>query len=526
MFKPAIILLLILAAACSQKQVQPDYFPVIPAPAEILPDKGNFTINQTLFIGTDQKELEETARLFTEQIQEICAASVSLSGERDVVLILDKSFSNAESYQLEIKKKQVKVTSSSPAGVFYGLQTLKQLMIFHQGEKGEIILPSLRIIDEPRFVWRGLMLDESRHFFGTEKVKQLLDMMALHKLNVFHWHLTDVPGWRIEIKKYPLLTTIGGVGNHIDPQAPASFYTQEEIREIVRYATERHIEIIPEIDMPGHAAAANRAYPEFSGGGSEKYPEFTFNPGKEETYGYLTDILREVAGLFPAGYIHLGGDEVHFGNESWKTNPDVLRLMKTHKLPDLVAVESYFVNRMADSIQALGKTVVGWDEVVDHHLSPEQSLVMWWRHNLPNKLEAALNQGFQVVLCPRIPLYFDFVQHESHQWGRKWAGTFSPVDMVHAFPPDTLPGISAHTDQIKGIQANIWTEQIQNNPRLDYMTYPRLSALAESGWSKPENKSFFDERLKLMLQYLEKQEIIYFNPFNPENSPEPPGVKK
>jgi hexosaminidase len=275
--------------------------------------------------------------------------------------------------------------------------------------------------------------------------------------------------------------------------------------------------------LPGHAAAANRAYPEFCGGGSERYPEFTFNPGKKETYTYLTNILNEVTQLFPSRYIHLGGDEVHFGNAGWKTNIDVQKLMKEQHLTNLKAVESYFIRRMADSVKVLGKTVVGWDEIVDHGLNQENSLVMWWRHNLPEKLDTALIENYNVVLCPRIPLYFDFVQDESHKYGRKWDGAFAPLDLVYAFPPDSLPGFTKHYEQVKGIQANLWTERIQNNHRLDYMLNPRLSAMAEAAWTKKKNKDYsnFLNRLKPMLSYFEKQGIYFYSPFVPESTPEP-----
>ncbi len=396
--------------------------------------------------------------------------------------------------------------------------------MFSESENGKISLPLLTIEDEPRFGWRGVMLDESRHFFGTEKIKQLLDVMSMHKLNVFHWHLTDDPGWRIEIKKYPNLALIGGQGNDINSDGPVEYYTQDEIREIVKYAADRYIEVIPEIDMPGHARAANRAYPEFSGGGSKSHPEFTFNPGKAETYAYLMDILREITTLFPSKYIHLGGDEVHFGNENWKTDTDVKRLMKQEKLKDLKAVETYFVHRMADSIKALDKIVIGWDEIVDHNLAPENSLVMWWRHDKTDKLKAAVNQNYEVVLCPRIPLYFDFDQDESHQYGRKWRDGYASLELVYDFPPDTLAQFTNNSKLIKGIQANIWTERIHDINRLDYMTYPRLSALSEAAWTNNKNKNFddFNRRLKPMLSWLDKLNIDYYNPFQPELSPEPP----
>jgi len=472
-------------------------------------------------------EANEVAELFRQQMEDVLPVKLTKNTRADIQLALLPGTEKNQAYSLHINKNQVTISAGTLQGMFYGLQTLRQLFLFGQNDYNTFTLPVLEINDSPRFAWRGIMLDESRHFFGKEKVKEILDLMALHKLNIFHWHLTDVPGWRIEIKQYPKLTTVGGLGNYSNPDAPAQFYTQDDIREIVKYAADRFIEIVPEIDMPGHAAAANRAYPEFSGGGSERYPEFTFNPGKKETYTYLTNILKEVAELFPSKYIHLGGDEVHFGNAHWKINPDVQRLMKDQQLPDLKGVESYFIRRIADSVKVLGKTVVGWDEIVDHGLDPKNSVVMWWRHNMPEKLHTALTENYNVVLCPRIPLYFDFVQDKSHNYGRKWGGAFAPLDLVYTFPPDTLPGFKQHYNQVKGLQANVWTERIQNNQRLDYMLNPRLSGMAEAAWTEKENKNYNDflNRLKPMLSYFEKQGIGYYNPFESKSTPEPVDVE-
>ncbi len=218
------------------------------------------------------------------------------------------------------------------------------------------------------------MLDESRHFFGKEKVKSIIDWMAYYKLNRFHWHLTDQNGWRLEIKKYPLLTLVGGIGNYTNKFAKAAYYTQDDIKEVVAYAAARFIEVIPEIDMPGHARAANMAYPEFSGGGTDKHPEFTFDPGNQGTYSYLSNILKEVNVLFPSGYLHLGGDEVHFGNKQWSTNKGIATLMKQMRLNSLPAVEQYFVSRMADTVKAMGSKVLLWDEAVSEKLSKDQTV--------------------------------------------------------------------------------------------------------------------------------------------------------
>ena len=517
--------ILLLAIACTTPNEPTKPVNVIPYPNQITPEKGNFVIKESVTLHVNNPKANKVAELFRQQMEDVLPVKLSENEQADIQLFLMPENEQNQAYSLHSSKKQVTITAGTLQGLFYGLQTLRQLILFGENDDNTFTLPAVEINDSPRFAWRGIMLDESRHFFGKETVKQLLDLMALHKLNIFHWHLTDVPGWRIEIRQYPKLTTIGARGNQINPDAPAQFYTQDDIREIVKYAADRFIEIVPEIDMPGHAAAANRAYPEFSGGGSERYPEFTFNPGKKGTYTYLTNILREVTELFPSKYIHLGGDEVHFGNAHWKVDPDVQRLMKNQQLPDLKAVESYFIRRIADSVKVLGKTVVGWDEIVDHGLDPKNSLVMWWRHNMPEKLDTALMENYNVVLCPRIPLYFDFVQDKSHKYGRKWGGAFAPLDLVYAFPPDTLPGFTQHYNQIKGLQANVWTERIQNNKRLDYMVNPRLSGMAEAAWTEKQNKNYADflSRLKPMLSYLKKQDIGFYNPFDPQSTPEPVG---
>ena len=517
------LLLSALAISCTSVNQVEESVSIIPHPNSIEVKKGSLTLNKEAKLSYNSMNITSSIEIFKNKVIELISITNGDEEEAQIKIELTSDNENDESYFLETTKKGVVLRAASENGIHNGLQTLKQLIFFSTSTTGEIVLPILTIDDRPRFGWRGVMLDESRNFFGVEKVKQLLELMSMHKLNIFHWHLTDDPGWRIEIKKYPKLTTVGGLGYELNPDAPAQYYTQEQIKEIVEFAAERFIEVIPEIDMPGHARAANRAYPEYSGGGSESHPEFTFNPGKEETYEYLTDILREVTTLFPSEYIHIGGDEVHFGNENWNTDSDVQLLMKRENLKDLKAVETYFVHRMADSIRMLDKTVIGWDEIVDHQLSNDNSLVMWWRHDRTNKLEAALSGDYDVVLCPRIPLYLDFDQDESHQHGRKWGGAYSPLEMAYEFPPDTLLNLAPKQNQIKGIQANIWTERIEDNKRFDYMTHPRLSALAEAAWTNKENKNYddFQQRLKPMLSYFDNLGIYYYNPFDPESTPEP-----
>lgn len=429
-------------------------------------------------------------------------------------------------YRLNIADGRIVIGASDRAGIFYGLQTLLQL-IAHDGTT----LKHCRIEDAPRYAWRGFMLDEARHFFGKEKVKQLLDWMAYFKLNKFHWHLTDEPGWRIEIKKYPRLATVGGKGSWSEPDSPeVNYYTQDEIREILAYAAARHIEVIPEIDMPGHATAANQAYPHLSGGGTPEHPDFTFNVGKEEVYVFLTEVLKEVAELFPSPWLHIGGDEVAFGIKAWETDPAIQALMKRKGMKNVREAEQYFIHRMADSVRMLGKTLIGWDELVDLKVPVEGSLILWWRHDRVNQLKKTLDRGYTTVMCPRRPLYFDFIQHKSHKWGRVWNG-FCPLEDVYAFPDKgmaTWQIPDAQLELIRGIQANVWTERIHTAKRVDFMTFPRLCALAESAWTSAELKDYdsFSRRMEKVYPELDRAGIYYFDARNPENHPEPAGAQR
>lgn len=421
-----------------------------------------------------------------------------------------------EAYMLEIIDKQIVITASSSAGAQYAVSSLLQL-IFNGEKTGETIrIPAVSIKDKPLYVWRGFMLDESRHFFGKKKVKDLLDWMAFYKLNKFHWHLTDEPAWRIEIKRYPYLTLVGGVGTYTNPFAEAQYYTQSDITEIVRYAAERQIEVIPEIDMPGHATAANRAYPQYSGGGSTNHPDFTFHPGKKGTYSYLSNILREVNALFPAQIIHLGGDEVAFGSEAW--NKDVLidSLKLRHGLKTNKDVETYFMRRMADSLFAMQAKLIVWDEMAEADLPKDKTIQYWWRHDKPAQLKLCLDNGYPTVLCPRIPLYFDFVQAADHKHGRKWSKTFNPLEDLYHYDFFQFNKLQKFEGQILGIQANLWTETVDNNNRLDFLIFPRIAALAEQAWTKPERKDYavFTQHLKQHLQLYKEGGLYYFDPFN------------
>jgi hexosaminidase len=510
------ILISLQFSGCQEAETHP--WVIVPQPNTITLEAGSFNFGAGINYQPHPKALDGVLRSFQSQLSELGVTAGTDASPEVILRLSDQETMGVEAYQLDISPNSLVVTAATAKGAFYALTTIRQQLEL----SGTMQLPVGRVVDSPRFAHRGFMLDESRHFFGKEKVYQLLDLMAGLKLNTFHWHLTDDPGWRLAITAFPKLATIGGLGNHTNPDAPAQYYSQEEIKAIVRYAADRFITIIPEIDMPGHARAANRAYPQFSGGGSEKHPDFTFHPGKEATYGHLTTILREVAALFPDEYIHIGGDEVHFGNEQWANNKEVSALMAREGLNDLVDVEHYFLRRMADSLATMNRRLAGWDEVIASGIPNEEALVFWWRHDKKDQLDRALSQGFNTILCPRRPLYFDFVQHEDHKNGRRWDG-FAPIEDVYGYPDNIHQFSADELALIQGIQANLWTERIPNNDWVDFMTFPRLFALGEAAWTQETNKDLanFKGRLPALFTFIDKKGVGYFNNLHPEQSPEP-----
>ncbi len=504
------------------KQEDKEKLKVMPYPNMVSLYRGSFSFDGGVNIIYSDVALKSPVAIFKNKLAEI-GDFIDPTSKNTILIVLEPSQDAIEeAYKLVIESDKIVLSASHPSGIFYGLMTIWQSIKFSQTNS----IPCGLISDKPRFEYRGFMLDESRNFFGKDKVLEIIELMSLFKLNTFHWHLTDSPGWRIEIKAYPNLTTIGAKGNHSDSDAPALFYTKEDIKEIVAYAADRFVTIIPEIDMPGHADAANRAYPVFSVGGNGKTANFTFNPGKEGTYGYLSTILKEVSSLFPSEYIHLGGDEVNMGNQGWNKNEDVKRLMQEAGLKTPKDVEFYFLERMADSVSAMGKKVAGWDEMAESNISKEKLLIYWWRHDKPELLDNALSRKYSVVLCPRIPLYFDFVQHDSHENGRRWDG-FGTVNDVYSYPDATHTFTKEETNLINGIQGNLWTERFDSEKWVDFMMFPRILALSESAWTEIENKDFerFQSVLPSIQDYLDDRNIYYFNTLNDNLTPEPDFIK-
>ena len=519
---PVISVLMLLSAGYSKAQ----NLNLIPYPSQVEILKGTCVLNNALLY-TNNKAL---SGILNFQKEEMGREKTHKKIPKQVIDLKIRPSSDVYgSYELETFEMKVAITAPDSAGLFNGLMTMLQLYRSASRLNNKLVLPRVVIHDQPRFAWRGFMLDESRHFFGKEIVKQILEWMAFYKLNRFHWHLSDSQGWRIEIKKYPLLTTVGGKGNFTDSLAAATYYTQDDIREIVAYANDRFITIIPEIDMPGHATAATRAYPILSGGDAPGYPGFTFDPAKDDTYTYLTNILKEMRTLFPSGIIHLGGDEVAFGIAAWKNNPGVSKLMAANQWTDLNQAEHYFLRRMADSVLKFSDDIMCWDEAVSAGLPVSKTYVSWWRQNHPESLNEAISKGYKVVLCPRLPLYLDFVQDSTHQSGRKWDKTKynSYLDLYH-FPENSIAADISGKTTILGLQGNLWTETVISKKRLQYLLFPRMASLAEAGWTaaSAKNDSQFNTRLKAHLLLYKRANIYYYNPFQPDQHPEAIDVRK
>jgi len=441
----------------------------------------------------------------------------------------DLSEVNPEAYLLQIGKEGIAIGAYGNEGLFYGIQTLIQLLPVEKNNR--LLIPCMQIADAPAFKWRGMHLDCCRHFFTKEEVKKYIDYLAMYKINTFHWHLTDDQGWRIEIKKYPLLSTISSqrkqtlVGkpskdpknDKYDGKTYGGSYTQEDIKEIVAYAAQRHITIVPEIEMPGHSLAALAAYPQYSctGGPFETYTTWgvsddVFCAGNDSTYAFIENVLDEVMQLFPGKYIHIGGDECP--KECWKVCPKCRARMKTEKLEDVNQLQSYFITRVEKYVNSKGRQIIGWDEILEGGLAPNAA-VMSWRGTEGGI--AAAKQNHFVVMTPGKPCYFDHYQTKDRSGEPMAIGGFNPLDSVYNYSP--VPGSLSAGEQkyILGAQGNVWTEYITSFSQVEYMSVPRMCALSEVLWTKPENKNFkdFNARLKMHSKVLDRMNVKYAKHF-------------
>ena len=482
---------------------------VVPLPKSVVMAKGlpfNLTNATTIVYEGTNPDMKRNARFLSEYIQQASGIKTAVLDKRDkkaaaIVLTIDPKVAGAEAYRLSVNNKQVTIAASTPAGVFYGIQTLrKSLPVQTTGEA--ITLPAVTVADAPRFGYRGMMLDCARHFFPLSFVKKFIDILAMHNMNVFHWHLTEDQGWRLEIKSHPELTakssmrsgTVIGHNATVDDSIPhGGFYTQQEAREIVEYAGQRHITVIPEIDMPGHMLAALAAYPELgcTGGPYEVGHRWGVYKdvlclGKESTYKFVQDVIDEVVEIFPAKYFHIGGDESP--TVMWEKCPKCLQKAKDENT-DIKHLQQYFTNRVEKYLNGKGKSIIGWDEILEGKIN-QSATIMSWRGVEPG-LKAA-KQGHDVIMTPSSHVYFDHYQTKDTKHEPDAIGGCSPVEKVYSYEPlpDTLSAEAKN--RIKGVQANLWTEYIPFTTQAEYMVLPRMAALAEVQWTPVAKKNFDD----------------------------------
>ena len=509
----------------------PTNYEVVPLPQSIVMQKGEpFVLNSQVQI-LAAEGLQREAQFLQQYIKEVSDIDLAIADKRQkkttyIVLSVSPKVTNPEGYVLTVSEKGITIEGGSSAGVFYGIQTLRKSIASRQ-------IPAAVVTDAPRFVWRGMHLDCSRHFFSVDFVKKFIDLLALHNMNRFHWHLTDDQGWRIEIKKWPKLISIGsqrsgtiiGTNSDIDDGIPyGGYYTQDEAREIVAYAAERHITVIPEIDMPGHMLAALASYPELGcTGGPYQVGHYwgvykdVLCVSNERVYQFVEDVLTEIMDIFPSEVIHIGGDETP--TEKWLQCPKCQALQKqlpasqqsaedfeplTSKLSPL---QAHFTKRVFDFLTSKGRRALGWDEILDG--SPQDAMIMSWRGTEPGA--KAAETGHDVVMTPTTFCYFDYQQVEDTQFEPSRCGGFIPIEKVYSLDPapDSL-SITAR-EHILGAQANLWTEYMTNEAMVEYQALPRMSALSEVQWTQPERKNYeaFKERLTRLTALFELYHYQY-----------------
>lgn len=530
---PKVIILLLTAIGWCQgvhlKAQNPQFVNIIPLPAQAQQGEGSFTLSDKTTILTTGAQMASLEKYLQEQLLSFTNIGVALAQEpvssKSVIsLNIDSVVGKHESYRLEITSHEVKITGADAAGLFYGIQSFIQLVYPAEMTKGKIKIEALTINDAPQFSWRGMHLDVSRHFYSVDFIKRMLDVMALHKLNTFHWHLTDDQGWRIEIKRYPALTRVSSIRKETlvgpytedNPQFDGTpyggYYTQDDIREVVKHAGERYITVVPEIEMPGHAVAALTAYPQLSctGGPFEVRKTWgisddVFCAGKEATFTFLQNVLSEVVELFPGSYIHVGGDECP--KDRWQKCPDCQHRMREHGLTTEMELQSYFIKRMEAFIAEKGKKLIGWDEILEGGI-PERATVMSWR-GFEGGIEAAKG-GHDVVMTPTSFCYFDYYQAAPENEPLAIGG-FLPIEKVYGFKPVPADLDEKYRKHILGAQSNLWTEYITTEKQVEYMLFPRVCAMAEVLWSPEIYRQFplFQKRLDTHLLRLKKIDINY-----------------
>ena len=507
---------------------------VIPLPQEIsMADGAGFELNKSTVIAYNGDDaMERNAQLLAQYIKEstgleLAVAESEAIANKAINLVIDNACEQSEGYRMSVTKENVEIAAPTAAGVFYGIQTLRKSLPTAACTKVE--LPAVTINDYPRFAYRGAHLDVSRHYFTTDSIKRFIDMLAMHNMNRFHWHLTDDQGWRIEIKKYPKLTTVAAQrdetvigrnsgeydGQHYGP----FFYTQEECREIVAYAAERHITVIPEIDLPGHMQAALAAYPEYgcTGGPYEVWKMWGVSDnvlcaGNDATLKFIEDVLDEVVEVFPSEYIHVGGDECP--KTQWEQCPKCQARIKAlgikgdDKHSAEMYLQSFVINHAEKHLNSKGRQIIGWDEILEGGLAPNATVHSW--RGIEGGIEAA-KQGHDCIMSPTSFMYFDYYQTTYTDDEPLAIGGYVPVEKVYSFEPMHESLTPEEQKHIIGVQANLWSEYVPTFSHVEYMELPRMAALCEVQWCNPEKKDFnnFKQRLMPLLKLYEVQGYNY-----------------
>lgn len=509
--------------SCSQKEVTLGDLEVIPLPNEVsqVNDGTSFVIDEltTICYPEGNEKMKRNAEFLAAYIKQVAATEVRLSadakgGDNSIVLSLDNTLSNDEGYELSVSKEQISVKGKTEAGVFYGIQTLHKALPVTDGTTLAAI-PCGSVKDYPRFGYRGFMVDVGRHFFSVDYLKEIIDMLALHNINYFHWHLTEDQGWRIEIKKYPKLTEIGSKRKctikdwetkELDSIPVSGYYTQEEAKEIVRYAAERYITVIPEIDMPGHMLAALASYPELGCTGGPYEVATTFGVfrnvlcgGNEKTLQFAKDVINEIMDIFPSPYIHIGGDECP--KYHWKTCAKCqkkirelgLKASKEHTKEN--QLQAWFMGEVEKEIHKRGREMMAWDEILAGNPA-KSTIVMAW--TTPEARLKSIESGYRTIACPISNLYFSNPKYN------KLKG-LSSIERVYSFEPVPEEATSEQKKNLFGAQACIWTEWTKDSVKMEWQMMPRIAALAEIQWTEPANKNIQDflKRLKHQLYIYE-----------------------
>ena len=508
---------------------------ILPTPVSLTEQSGSFVLKDGMKIGVSDQSLFPAVGYLQEILRNVISTSVEVTTDKDQVDMyfqLKDTGGKPGSYRLQSTPEYIQIEASDYSGIISAITTIRQLLpaaIEVQGEKQTYSIPVVQIEDVPRFEWRGFMLDASRHFWSKDEVKHVLDLMSLYKLNKFHWHLSDDQGWRIEIEKYPLLTEKGAwrkfneqdricmarakEEDNTDFLIPedkirivegdtlyGGYYTHDDIKEIVAYATQRGIDVIPEIDMPGHFLAAISQYPELACDGLIGWGE-TFSspvcPGKDATLEFCRNVFKEVFELFPYEYVHMGGDEVEKAN--WKKCPLCQKRIRTKKLGSVEELQAWFVRDMEKFFLANGKKLIGWDEVVSDGLSSDAAIT-WWRSWAKDALPTATAQKQKVIACPNEYFYFDYAQDQNS------------VKKILAYDPCADERLSPEQKKyIWGVQANLWAEWIPTMKRIEYLIVPRMIALSEIAWAEPVAKPSLEEFYRQLVPQFKRMDVMRIN---------------